>query len=216
MAVRPIVIAGDPVLHTPTEPVDLREGITAELRALITDMVDTLAASGGVGLSANQIGVNKRLFVIDCPDTDLPGGQPMPADMIAARAGTPGWSENGENRIACVINPILTVDTPPEEEAVLLRDNEGCLSVPGARFDLDRYDWAQVTGVDEQGEPITLSGYGFFARCLQHEVGHLDGHLYTEFVPVFARPKVKRLFRNRGWNEAGRSWLPGVDPDPFA
>ena len=216
MTVRPIVIAGDPVLHNPTELVDLSAGVTPELRTLIADMVDTLAASGGVGLSANQIGVGKRLFVIDCPDTDLPEGAPMPPEMIATRAGKPGWSSDGVNQVACVINPVLTVDNPPNGRQILMREGEGCLSVPGVQFALDRYDWAQVTGFNEQGKPITLSGYGFFAKCLQHEVGHLDGHLYTEFVPVFARPKVKRVFKNRKWAQPGRTWMPGVDPDPFA
>ena len=216
MTVRPIVIAGDPVLHHPTEMVDLGGGVTKELHRLIKDMYDTLAASGGVGLSANQIGVGKRIFVIDCPDTDLPLGKEMTPDMIRERAGRPGWSKNGMNRIACVINPVLTVGNPPNGEPVMMREGEGCLSVPGAQFALDRYDWAQVTGTDAKGQPITLEGYGFFAKCLQHEVGHLDGHLYTEFVPVFARPKVKRLFRNRKWNQPGQSWMPGVDPDPFA
>ena len=199
MTVRPIVIAGDPVLHNPTELVDLSAGVTPELRTLIADMVDTLAASGGVGLSANQIGVGKRLFVIDCPDTDLPEGAPMPPEMIATRAGKPGWSSDGVNQVACVINPVLTVDNPPNGRQILMREGEGCLSVPGVQFALDRYDWAQVTGFNEQGKPITLSGYGFFAKCLQHEVGHLDGHLYTEFVPVFAdlslNPVTREVYR---------------------
>ncbi len=93
MTVRPIVIAGDPVLHHPTEVVDLSGGVTKALQTLIKDMYDTLAASGGVGLSANQIGVGKRIFVIDCPDTDLPLGEEMTPDMIRERAGRPGWSK---------------------------------------------------------------------------------------------------------------------------
>ena len=189
MTVRPIVIAGDPVLHNPTELVDLSAGVTPELRTLIADMVDTLAASGGVGLSANQIGVGKRLFVIDCPDTDLPEGAPMPPEMIATRAGKPGWSSDGVNQVACVINPVLTVDNPPNGRQILMREGEGCLSVPGVQFALDRYDWAQVTGFNEQGKPITLSGYGLFAKCLQHEVGHLDGHLIPSSCPFLRVPR---------------------------
>lgn len=215
MTVRPIVIAGDPVLHHPTLPVDLTEGVTPDLMDLIVDMFDTLRASGGVGLSANQIGVNKRIFVINCPDVERGGGEMMTPEQISARSGRPGWSASGENRIAAVINPVLTTEND-EGTASTYRDWEGCLSVPGAHFQLDRWDWAKVTGVDENNQPITLSGYGFFAKCLQHEVGHLDGHLYTDHVPAFTRPKVKRLFRNRGWTEAGHSWMPGVDPDPFA
>ena len=65
MTVRPIVIAGDPVLHHPTEVVDLSGGVTKALQTLIKDMYDTLAASGGVGLSANQIGVRTQSWVVD-------------------------------------------------------------------------------------------------------------------------------------------------------
>ena len=216
MTVHPIVIAGDPVLTTPTEPVDLSQGITDDLRELIFDMFDTLRASNGVGLSANQIGINKRLFVINCPDVELARDAEMPVEEFHRRSGRPGWSADGQNRIACVINPELTIDNPPDGEVRMMREYEGCLSVPGASFAVDRADWAQVTGMDENAQPIKLSGYGFFAKCLQHEVGHLDGHLYTEFVPLFARPKVKRLFKNKKWTEPGRTWMPGVDPDPFA
>ena len=90
MTIRPIVIHGDPVLHNPTEPVT--EAIDSpELQELIADMHETMDAAHGVGLAANQVGVNKRLFVYHCPDTDGPDGTELP---------------EGGMRRGCVINPV--------------------------------------------------------------------------------------------------------------
>ncbi|WJZ03726.1 peptide deformylase [Corynebacterium freiburgense] len=189
MTVRPIVIHGDPVLHNPTSPVT--EPI-AELQELIADMYETMDRAHGVGLAANQIGVSKRLFVYNCPD------------------------ENGKYRRGCVINPVLETSEIPE---TMPNDNgdddEGCLSVPGESFPTGRASWARVTGVDEHGEPVTVEGTGFFARCLQHEVGHLDGFLYTDTLIGRWKRQAKKTIKRNGWTTAGLTWLPGVDEDPF-
>src|SRR5699024_12213704 len=83
-------------------------------------------------------------------------------------------------RRSTVINPVLETSEIPETMPDEYEDEEGCLSVPGYSFPTGRADWARVTGIDENGEPVTIEGYGFFARCLQHEVGHLDGLLYSD------------------------------------
>ena len=123
MTIRPIVIAGDPVLHTPTQPVT--EDVS-ELRELIEDMYETMDRAHGVGLAANQVGVGKRLFVYNCPDDD---------DV---------WHRG------CVINPVLTTSeipkTMPNDDG---SDDEGCLSVPGLSFPTNRAEKAVVTGLDE-------------------------------------------------------------------
>ena len=66
------------------------------------------------------------------------------------------------------------------------------------------------------GEPVSVEGYGLFARCLQHEVGHLDGFLYTDGLIGRNRKAAKRHIRDAGWGVAGRSWDPAPDPDPVA
>ncbi|MFD4427787.1 peptide deformylase, partial [Nocardia sp. NPDC058497] len=152
MAILPIVIVGDPVLHNPTAPVT---ETPAELADLIADMYDTLEESKGVGLAANQVGVGKRLFVYDCPDFDAAGQQ--------------------IRRKGVVINPVLETSAIPETMPDPDDDEEGCLSVPGEQFPTGRADWARVTGTDEKGEPVDIEGTGFFARMLQHEVGHRAG-----------------------------------------
>lgn len=198
MTIRPIVIHGDPVLHNPTEPVTESP---AELAELIADMHETMDAANGVGLAANQIGVNKRLFVYHCPDTEGPDGEPKP---------------DGGMRRGTVINPVLeTSELPRSMPADDGSENEACLSVPGESFPTGRADWAKVTGVDENGDPVEIEGYGFFARCLQHEVGHLDGFLYTDTLIGRNKRAARKAIKANGWTEAGRTWTPGVDDDPF-
>ncbi|MEJ6020298.1 peptide deformylase [Corynebacterium sp. H113] len=189
MTIMPIVVCGDPVLHNPTEPVT--EPVS-ELATLIADMFETMEVANGVGLAANQVGVNKRLFVYNCPDDD------------------------GVWHKGCVINPVLeTTEIPktmPQDDG---SDEEGCLSVPGLSFPTNRADWAAVTGLDENGNDIRVEGTGFFARCLQHEVGHLDGFLYTDVLTGRWKRMAKKEIRRAGWTEPGITWLPGEDEDPF-
>lgn len=209
MTILPVVIAGDPVLHNPTEPVNLPDGkVPADIAALIADMYETMAAAHGVGLAANQVGVNKRLFVYDCPDVEGPDGE-MKTDEEIEAAG-------GPMRRGCIINPVLETSAIPETMPHEEDDEEGCLSVPGYSYPTGRADWARVTGFDEHGAPVSVEGYGFFARCLQHEVGHLDGFLYTDTLLGRWKRQAKKTFKAEGWNKEGhRTWMPGVDKDPF-
>ncbi|WP_212832614.1 peptide deformylase [Catellatospora sp. TT07R-123] len=160
-AARDITLYGTPVLHRPTA---LVTGFGPELHALIADMFASMYAANGVGLAANQIGVDARVFVMDCPD-----------------------SEGGANLVAHVVNPVLELPEPPH--ALLLRA-EGCLSVPGQRAELSRAGTAVVTGFDMHGEPVRIEGAGLIARCLQHECDHLDGTVYVDRLPTKEREKM--------------------------
>ena len=203
MTIRPIVIHGDPVLHQPTTPVEESEISSPEMQQLIADMYETMEVAHGVGLAANQVGIGKRLFVYHCPDTEGPDGTELPADKAGMRKG-------------CVINPVLeTSEIPETMPADDGSDDEGCLSVPGEGFPTGRADWARVTGKDENGNDISVEGYGFFARCLQHETGHLDGFLYTDTLIGRYKRQAKKAIKRHGWTEPGYSWVPGEDADPF-
>ncbi len=195
MAVRPIVILGDPVLHTPTTPVPVGPdgSLPPDLGELITDMYQTMDAANGVGLAANQIGVGLRVFVYDCAD------------------------ERGRatRRRGVVINPVLETSEIPETMPDPETDDEGCLSVPGESFPCGRADWARVTGLDADGNPVTLEGTGLFARMLQHETGHLDGYLYVDKLVGRHARAAKKTAKKNGWGVAGLSWMPGEVPDPF-
>ena len=195
MAVRPIVILGDPVLHKPTTPVPIGPdgSLPDDLGDLITDMFDTMDAANGVGLAANQIGIGLRVFVYDCAD------------------------ERGkaDYRRGVIVNPVLETTEIPETMPDPETDDEGCLSVPGESFPCGRAQWAKVTGVDGEGNAVTVEGTGLFARMLQHETGHLDGYLYVDRLIGRHARAAKRAAKSHGWGVPGLSWMPGDVPDPF-
>ena len=195
MAVVPIRIVGDPVLHTATSPVPVGPDgtLSAEVRELIETMYETMDAANGVGLAANQIGVGLRLFVYDCPDDRGAAGR----------------------RRGVVVNPVLQTSAIPEGLPDPDEDDEGCLSVPGESFPTGRAGWAKVTGVDADGAPVELEGTGLFARMLQHETGHLDGFLYIDCLVGRNARAAKRAVKANGWGVPGLSWQPGDVPDPF-
>ena len=195
MAVRPIVILGDPVLHSPTSPVSVGPdgSLPADLSGLITDLYDTMDAANGVGLAANQIGVGVRVFVYDCPE----------------ERGRPTYHRG------VVVNPVLETSEIPETMPDPEVDDEGCLSVPGESFPCGRAQWARVTGLDADGNPVSVEGTGLFARMLQHETGHLDGFLYVDMLIGRHTRAAKRAVKANGWGVPGLSWRPGEVPDPF-
>jgi peptide deformylase len=195
VAILPIRIVGDPVLHNPTSPVVLGPdgSVPENVRQLVTDLYETMAAANGVGLAANQVGVALRVFVYDCAE---------------ARGKT-------VRRKGAVINPVLETSEVPETMPDPETDDEGCLSVPGESFPTGRAKWARVTGLDADGAEVTVEGEDLFARMLQHETGHLDGALYLDrLVGRYAR-SAKRAVKSNGWGVPGLSWTPGEVPDPF-
>ena len=154
---RPIVTYGEnPGLHR--RCADVTE-FGRDLRRLVLDMFASMHAADGVGLAANQIGVDARLFVIDCPDAA------------------------GEDVVGYVVNPVLTLPGPVGDEPADEVTEEGCLSVPGPYAELPRAFRARVDGVDVAGDPISIEATGMAARCLQHEVDHLDGTVYVDKLP---------------------------------
>jgi peptide deformylase len=195
MAVVPIRIVGDPVLHTPATPVPVGSdgALPPELAELIATLYQTMEAAHGVGLAANQIGHGLRLFVYDCADE---------RGLTARRRGV-------------VIIPVLETSEVPETMPDPGDDDEGCLSVPGESFPTGRAKWARVTGLDADGSPVTLEGTGLFARMLQHETGHLDGFLYLDRLIGRHARAAKRAVKAHGWGVPGLSWTPGEVPDPF-
>ncbi|AZM48542.1 peptide deformylase [Streptomyces sp. WAC 06738] len=158
---RPITVVGNPVLHR--ECRDVTEFDDA-LRRLVDDMFASQRAAEGVGLAANQIGVDLKVFVYDCPDDD------------------------GVRHVGAVCNPVL--EELPAERRQLDDGNEGCLSVPGAYMSLARPDYAVVSGRDLDGNPLRVAGTGYFARCLQHETDHLYGRLYIDRLSKRERKDV--------------------------
>ena len=152
MTVRTVLKMGDPRLLQVSEPVSPAE--MNEMPALLEDLWDTMAAENGAGLAAPQIGVLKRVVVFGYQENPrYPDAPPVPETVL--------------------INPVIT----PLDET--LEDGwEGCLSVPGMRGLVPRYQHIRYQGVDAQGNEIDREVSGFHARVVQHECDHLDGILY--------------------------------------
>jgi peptide deformylase len=164
MAIRPIVVYPDRVLLEPTPPVDRFDD---ELRELVDDMVDTMYAAPGVGLAANQIGVSKRLLIID-----LTAGE-----------------ESGQLHV--FVNPRLT---HLEGKQV---GEEGCLSFPDVTLTVARAEKLIVEAQDLDGQAFEMKAEGLMARALQHECEHLDGQVFLRNLSSLKRELVKRDIRKR-------------------
>jgi len=188
MAVRPIVIAGEPVLHRPAALVTEFDG---DLRTLVQDMSETNDAANGVGLAAPQIGVGLRIFIWKMENQD---GVPIQGH---------------------VINPTVTTSRIPRERPDPREETEGCLSVPGESFPLKRAAAAHVVGFDVDQQLIEFDATGWFARCMQHEYDHLNGTLYIDRLDDRQSKKARKAVKRNGWGKPGGTWMPGVDPDPF-
>ncbi|HZO92923.1 MAG TPA: peptide deformylase [Candidatus Baltobacteraceae bacterium] len=148
--VREILTDGHPTLRKVAKKVDPVEIADPMFQQLVDDMFATMYAAPGIGLAAPQIGVSKRLFVVDMQN-DVEGQGPL-----------------------VVINPKFTLR---EGERVSI---EGCLSVPGMVGDVTRFSHVVLSGLDRRGKKIAIDAQGYFAVCLQHENDHLDGILYID------------------------------------
>lgn len=169
--VRPIRQLGDPVLRSAATTVT---GFDHDLHALLDDMFASMYAAQGVGLAANQIGVEYDVFVYDCPfDEDDDNDPELPP----------------EHGVGYVVNPTLA-STWGEQ----LVWSEGCLSLLAFAWDTPRADCATVTGVDVTGARTEVSGSGMLGRCLQHEADHLTGKVYLDRLPRLQRGKAMRRF----------------------
>ncbi|MBM3503799.1 MAG: peptide deformylase [Alphaproteobacteria bacterium] len=168
MAILPIIKAPDPRLKRRSEPVAV---VDRDVRRQLADMLETMYAAPGVGLSAIQVGVARRLIVIDvakAPDA------PAPLKLI---------------------NPEII-----EQSGDTILTEEGCLSFPEQFAEVTRPTAVVVRYLDEQGEIRTLRADGLLARCLQHEIDHLEGKVFVEYLSPLKRgmilrkmAKVKRL-----------------------
>jgi len=160
MAVMPIIWAPDPRLKVVSEPV---ETVDDGIRALMEDMLETMYAEPGIGLSAIQVGVPKRIVVVD----------------VARKGETP--------QPIRLVNPEITAMS---EDAAIF--DEGCLSLPEHFAEIERPAEIDVRYTDENGARQTLHADDMLARCLQHEIDHLDGILFVDHLSALKRGMILR------------------------
>jgi peptide deformylase len=171
MALLPIIETPDPRLRTVSKPV---EAIDGELQTLIDDMFETMYAAPGIGLAAIQVGVPKRLLVIDLQEEQDEEGKPVKDPRV-------------------FINPEI-LDTSGELQVY----QEGCLSVPDQYADVERPATVRARWQDREGNTHEEQLDGLLAVCLQHEMDHLEGVLFIDHLSRLKREMVlKRLLKAR-------------------
>jgi peptide deformylase len=174
MAVRPIRIWPDPALSEKAKPV---KEVTDEIRALVTDLFDTMYDSKGIGLAATQVAAPYRVLVLDLdPNEHAPHDAEVAAELAA-------WHYKGP---MALINPEII-----QSEGQIIWD-EGCLSVPGVTDSVKRKERIRVRALDVQGETVEFDAAGLFSVCIQHEMDHLDGKVFVEYLSKLKRDVIKR------------------------
>ncbi len=150
------------VLKQKTTPV---ETIDSDIHCLIDDMIETMYAARGIGLAANQVGVPKRLCVLDTSGSDE------------------------RSQLIVLINPVIIEKEGTEET------DEGCLSIPGYLPIIKRAAKVTVKGLNREGKPIQFETTGLLARAFQHEIDHLDGILIIDRISPIKREFFKKRYK---------------------
>ena len=182
MALRTILIAPDPRLKQVSEPV---VEVTDEIRRLIDDMLETMYEAPGIGLAAIQVGVPKRVIVMDL-------GKPVSEDEEAA-AKAKGEKIKPEPDPRYFINPDIVLAS---DDLVLCE--EGCLSVPDLYEEVERPSQVRVRYLDYHGKAQEIDCEGMLAVCIQHEMDHLEGILFIDHLSRLKREMMlKKLAKAR-------------------
>lgn len=169
MALLPIVIYPHPVLREPAQPV---EKITDEIRQLLDDMAETMYAAPGIGLAAPQVGRSIRAIVVD-------------VDFDSDDAAT-------SRNLLKIINPEIIAESED-----IVEGEEGCLSLPGIRENVERAAEITIRGLDSDGKEFELEASGLLAICLQHEIDHLDGILIFDRISRLKRQLALAKLKKR-------------------
>jgi len=171
MAIRTILEVPDALLRQKSTPV---EKVDDEIRALVADMFETMYEAPGIGLAAIQVGVPKRILVIDLQEPEEEGGEPVRDPRV-------------------FINPEILEESDEE-----VPYTEGCLSVPDQYAEVDRPDRIRARWLDLDGKPRDEEIAGLLATCLQHEMDHLNGVLFIDHLSRLKREMIlKKLTKQR-------------------
>lgn len=164
MTIRTVIFLPDARLRAKTETI---ESFAEDLQTLVDDMFETMYAAKGVGLAAPQIGISKKIAVID--------------------------TSRDRSQQLCLINPEITERLGGEDLM-----EEGCLSVPGAYDKAPRALQVKMKALDRHGKPFELEADGLLAHCIQHEIDHLNGKLFVDYLsPLKKKMAIKKLEKTK-------------------
>ena len=181
MAILEVLTYPNPTLKKRALPVDK---VTEELVQLAHDMLETMYNAPGVGLAANQVGVLKRLIVIDTR-SKLEDGS-LDEDAMTEL-------ERKVNYPLIIFNPVIKM-----KEGEICYE-EGCLSVPGFLEEVERAEYVEVGGLNERGEEVLIKTDGLLSICLQHEMDHLEGYLFIDRLSMVRRNMIKSKIKKFGY-----------------
>jgi peptide deformylase len=170
MAIRPIITIPDPVLRKTAKPV---ERVDDDLRRLMDDMLETMYDAPGIGLAAPQIGISRRLIVMDPTKDEAPKAPRI------------------------MVNPTIL-----ERSEMLRVHEEGCLSIPDYTAEVERPALTRVAFLDRQGKPQETELEGIWSTVVQHEIDHLNGVLFIDYLSRLKRDMVVKRFTKQKRAEA--------------
>ena len=171
MTIKPLVLLPDPVLRAKSEPI---EDVDEDVRTLADDMLETMYDAPGIGLAAIQLGIPRRLLVVDCS------------------------KEDEEKNPIVVINPEIIASS--DERSTY---EEGCLSIPDYYAEVERPAQVTVAYVDREGKQQQIEADGLLATCLQHEIDHLNGVLFIDHISKLKRDMVIKKFTKLAKSRGG-------------
>ena len=166
MALLKIEILGAPILREEADEVTDFDG---DIRKLVDDMLETMYHARGIGLAAPQIGVSRRVLVVDVGEVDEEAAGPL-----------------------ALVNPEVVEASKEKERAA-----EGCLSIPGMEEVVERPARVRIQGYSPDGEPVAVEASGMFGRALQHEIDHLDGVLFIDRVSPLKRKLLLKKWKKK-------------------
>lgn len=221
MTPRPLCILPDPILRETARPVP---AMTDEIRTLMADMAETMQAADGLGLAAPQIGEKLRVIVMQCPDDPTPTtsytytpsdslGESHPDGLGESHADMLGEShpdmlgESDADWLAVPADPSPATHPPKlwkmanpriiEKSTETITWEEGCLSIPDVKGKVTRPEWVRVRYLAEHGQEEEMEAEGLLAVCVQHEIDHLNGRLFIDYLSAAKRDMIIRKFEKQ-------------------
>ncbi len=185
MAILEVLTFPNPRLRHKAQPISK---VTAEIKQLAADMLETMYAERGIGLAAIQVGVEKRILVIDIrPMTDGEGDRYDLSKLTDLEKA--------------VTMPLVILNPEIKKKEGKTTFEEGCLSVPGYFETVQRDEYVEVTGMDLEGKALNLKLDGLLAICMQHEIDHLDGKVFIDRLSPIKSMRLKSKIKKFGYKK---------------